>query len=624
MTRRPAYFLLALLLPFLLLGGLEWGLRLLGYGVDFPLFIEEEMAPSYLVVNPQLIKRYFGKDYSNPFQLRASSVYFRKEKPAGGIRIFVQGASTAAGFPFGYGASLSGMLGQRLQRSFPDRDVEVVDTAVTAVTSYTLLDVADEIIAQQPDAVVIYAGHNEYIGIMGIASSLGAGTALTGRFSRPLNLAYLQLRQSRVLQLLEDLYHLPHRWRRETGGGSTDSLLALAARAPTIPYGSRIYRLGEAQFRNNLSALLRRYQEAGVKVFIGTLVSNLRDRPPFRSLPPAETAGRSAWLKYNQQALTAFQSGDFPRAEALLLQALELDKNSAAVHFKLARLYEAKGDYAQAHRFYVKAKDLDQLRFRAPSVFNEIIRELATQYDATIVEVEDRFRQHSPHGLVGDQLFMEHLHPTVDGFFLLADSYYEALLESGMLDEPLVTLPDAVARREIPLTRAEEYKGYFQIRAMTIGFPFQDQPAQLPPPVLDSFEKRLGYQLFKQTVSWEDFIETQWNYYKKKGDEERAAKVLFLLADALPFLSPYQYYAGVQMMQQGRLLEARRYLQRALSRDPDNVEYLLRSSQLELNLAHYPKAEALLRKVLVVEPHNRVAQGWLRRLDLMKKEGGEQ
>ena len=43
---------------------------------------------------------------------------------------------------------------------------------MAAVTSYVLLDFADEIIAQQPDAVVIYTGHNEYLGIGGVGSSL--------------------------------------------------------------------------------------------------------------------------------------------------------------------------------------------------------------------------------------------------------------------------------------------------------------------------------------------------------------------------------------------------------------------------------------------------------------------
>ena len=42
---------------------------------------------------------------------------------------------------------------------------------MAAVSSYVLLDFADEIIAQQPDAVMIYAGHNEYLGIGGVGSS---------------------------------------------------------------------------------------------------------------------------------------------------------------------------------------------------------------------------------------------------------------------------------------------------------------------------------------------------------------------------------------------------------------------------------------------------------------------
>ena len=52
------------------------------------------------------------------------------------------------------------MLEGRIRASQPTRYVEVINTAMSAVNSYTLLDFADEIIAQNPDAVLIYAGHN--------------------------------------------------------------------------------------------------------------------------------------------------------------------------------------------------------------------------------------------------------------------------------------------------------------------------------------------------------------------------------------------------------------------------------------------------------------------------------
>ena len=38
------------------------------------------------------------------------------EKRPGTFRVFVQGGSTAEGYPYGYGASPAGMLQQRLQR----------------------------------------------------------------------------------------------------------------------------------------------------------------------------------------------------------------------------------------------------------------------------------------------------------------------------------------------------------------------------------------------------------------------------------------------------------------------------------------------------------------------------
>lgn len=81
---------------------------------------------------------------------------------------------------------------------FRQRRIEVVTTAVSAVTSYTLLDFVDEIIEQSPDAVVIYAGHNEYVGLLGV----GSGSSIA---RRPAVIwTILRVRQSsRVFQLLE-------------------------------------------------------------------------------------------------------------------------------------------------------------------------------------------------------------------------------------------------------------------------------------------------------------------------------------------------------------------------------------------------------------------------------------
>ncbi|MDH3589474.1 MAG: SGNH/GDSL hydrolase family protein, partial [Gammaproteobacteria bacterium] len=177
-TDRPTrhkwlFTLIAWSIPLLFLAMAEGALRLGGYGDDYDLFVRLKQKPQYLLPNPDVVKRFFNDPDDAP-TVSADTGYFLADKPDNGLRIVVQGGSSAAGFPYGKNASPAGMLQQRLSRSFPDRTVEVILTAMSAINSYSLLDFADEIIAQQPDAIVIYAGHNEFIGILGVGSSLGS------------------------------------------------------------------------------------------------------------------------------------------------------------------------------------------------------------------------------------------------------------------------------------------------------------------------------------------------------------------------------------------------------------------------------------------------------------------
>jgi hypothetical protein len=94
------------------------------------------------------------------------------------------------------------MLGDRLEATHPYSDIEVVSTAMAAVNSYTLLDFVDEIIEQKPDLILIYAGHNEYLGIMGVGSAFAAKG---GRFA---TLMHLKLKDWRLYQLLQKFYSL--------------------------------------------------------------------------------------------------------------------------------------------------------------------------------------------------------------------------------------------------------------------------------------------------------------------------------------------------------------------------------------------------------------------------------
>ena len=47
---------------------------------------------------------------------------------------------------------------------------------MAATNSYTVADVASDVIDQRPDAVIFYGGHNEYYGALGAGSTESLGS----------------------------------------------------------------------------------------------------------------------------------------------------------------------------------------------------------------------------------------------------------------------------------------------------------------------------------------------------------------------------------------------------------------------------------------------------------------
>ena len=116
---------IALTIPFIFFLIIEILLRLFSYGSDFPLFVQDPNDANYLHMNYEVTKRYFSND---EFATTGHYNLFLKNKTSNTFRIFVQGESSAAGFPFDHGGSFHFMLEKRLQETFPDKNIEIINT----------------------------------------------------------------------------------------------------------------------------------------------------------------------------------------------------------------------------------------------------------------------------------------------------------------------------------------------------------------------------------------------------------------------------------------------------------------------------------------------------------------
>ncbi|MBN1894667.1 tetratricopeptide repeat protein [bacterium] len=449
--KKTLFTVLTVLIPVIFLLLIEIVLRLAHYGGDQRLFVSAPREVSkYMMLNNKVGSRYFFMQKTLPTPPKD---LFLKNKPANGYRLFVLGGSTTAGFPYEGNIMFSRILQHRLAEAFPDRTVEVVNTAMSAVCSYTFLDFMDEILKQKPDGILFYAGHNEFYGALGVAS-----TESLGKFPGFVK-TYLGLRRFRIFLLMRDLTgrirllfnkSLSRRLKEDP----TATLMERIVSDQAIPLNSRMYELGRKQFTLNLRGILSKAGKAGVPVMLSELVSNVKDQAPFISqksdtLPPAADV------------------------------------------FTQARAEESAGRFRHAGSLYRRAKDLDALRFRATEEFNRIIHEAAVSFSLPVVGMKQVFEQASLNGLIGDSLMTDHLHPNIRGYFYMADAFFNTMRENGWMSRNWASGPvhsDDVFIRSWGITRMDSVYADLAISYLKGSWPFK--PRSEVNRALEKFERK--------------------------------------------------------------------------------------------------------------------------------------
>jgi len=501
--RYRIFLVLTLAFPFFVFSMLELGLRAIDYGINLDLFVPAEEGYSdkdLLMVNPDVAHRYFSQSTSTP---RPPHELFLKEKPENGYRIFMLGGSTTAGWPFPNNAMSSRVLNIRLSDAFPDLYVEVINTGIAAINSHTLLDFMDEILDQEPDAILIYAGHNEFYGALGAGSteSLG-GMRWFIRF-------YLTMLDFKTVQWLRDSFNDLKRWMarnvsEKDGNHKYPTLMGEMIGEQNIPYRGPIYLRAKEQFQANLRDILRLAKEAGLPVLMSELVSNLRDIQPFVSTETVE----------------------FEQADVVFQQAKKLEEN---------------GEYESALESYYRAKDLDGLRFRASEEFNEVIRNTAAEYQVPVVPMKAYFEGASPNNLIGFNLMLEHLHPNADGYILMADAFFDSLRQHRFIDANWKTKklkPATFYAERWPVTEYDRALAKIRIIRLMDSWPFRppsDPGTAYRDFVPNSAAEELAYKTTRGDIGFIDGHIQMAKYYEAAGEVQLAYREFEALIRSAPF-----------------------------------------------------------------------------------------
>jgi tetratricopeptide (TPR) repeat protein len=590
-----------------LIGVLELTLRVVWKGGAVPVFVAAPAGMGdYLIPNPKLAQRYFTTQANPPAPLFQP---FAAHKPANGFRVFVMGASTAAGFPWPPTGTYSRLLQDVLRDAMPGDSVEVVNLAIAATNTYAMLDQVDAVIAQHPDAILIYSGQNEYYGALGVGSTQSVGSW------PPLVRSYLWLERFRTFMLLRDgVARMRQAFSKPSDNAQqAASFMEVVVGNQKIVLGGSAYQAGVRQFRGNLTRILARFRDARVPVFISSIATNERDMHPFASPTNALPGGADAVYDSAQAA-------------------------------------DARGDSVSARGLYVKARDLDVIRFHAPSEFNDVIRSVAKDEGAAYVPVVEAFRAASPEGIIGHNLILEHLHPNQAGIALIAHEFWNSMdssasLGRGMHADSVKPWASYVAGME--LTPFDYRMVAHTVKTLSLRWPFV--------PVARNTDYRGTYRPIDATdtlafmasagLSWAQAKTELGQSYEKRGFPDSAVAEYRGLIRDLPEATPPYEFAARALLQMADTAQAVRYLNEAYAIHPSPyaayalgmvatkskdyqhaVDYLTQAAELEpgsaeiwyqLSIAHtnvrdIQGARAAAMQAARIQPDLPGLAGWLK------------
>lgn len=416
-VRRPQWATLvavSVLVPLVLLAIIEVGLRVAGVGYNIDLLV-----PCTVRGTPaSCYNLFFAAPYFPAGMVQTPRLYsIPATKPPGTFRIFVLGESAAMGDPdsaYGFSRYLEVMLRAR----YPSMKFEVVNTGSVAINSHVVLPIAEGLANQRPDVFIIYSGNNEVVG------PYGPGTVLTSSaMSMPVVRSSMFYHSTRIGQFITRLGTQKQEWRGMS--------MFLDKQVPaTSPLMKQVY----ANYEQNLRETIAVGRKAGAKIIVSTVATNIRDCAPFASLhknglKADELSSWSGLVQQGDQLETANSPAD---ALKQYISAAKIDDDYAEIEFRIARSLSAMGDYKSAREHFLRARDLDALRFRADSRINEINRSAPAAFaeGVSLVDAEKILSDASPGGAIGSDFVYEHVHLTPEGNYLLARAMFQQVAKN--------------------------------------------------------------------------------------------------------------------------------------------------------------------------------------------------
>ncbi len=554
-------FFLIFAAPVILLSLLEVSLRILAPGEPTSFFIQDQLSDGTPVWRANFLAavRFFPGNLAR----KPLAEFFPVNKSPNAFRVFILGESAARG-EFLADFSFARMLQAALQRQYPEKKIEVINTGIPAINSWVIREIAAEIVNYQPDLVIVYAGHNEFIG------PYGPGSIFSGQRSR--NMAKLGIFASslRMVQILKSV------------NASSESIagwrgLDMFSHINIEP-GNPAIQQTEENWRLNLDDTLQILKENSVKTIVCSVPVNAIDCSPFSSKSAGEDFEKIVTIMgdlYREKEWDQIEQTFNANSSSLATHALA---NWLVAHARLNL-----GKLAEARESFDKALNLDCFKVRASASFNIASRQAAEGAKALFIDLSAKFAEAGKSGLAGIDLVYDHVHLTETGHYLAA----------RYLFDEIVKIIDANSSGRI----FPEFKEICEL----MGFTDNDRIFHLTQAMAAAGVSPLNRQFSNQQTR------------QHLIDQLNEIRINFNLADSIHQttqaieLFPESARLAARLAQMyistGNPEEAKAYFNRSLEKNPFDIDVINNLGTVFQNSGQYDKAVELFTRAIKLAPN---------------------
>ncbi|MBI1357388.1 MAG: tetratricopeptide repeat protein [Acidobacteria bacterium] len=517
---------------------------------------------------------------------------FPVKKPEGTFRIFSVGGSTTYGRPYDDKLSFSGWLRELLPAADPIRRWEVINAGGVSYASYRVAAVMEELAQYDPDLFLIYSGHNEFLErrtYEGLIDAPETVTALGGLLSR----TRIYSAGARLLDAAPK-----RKADEELLAEEVDTMLAHSVGPEDYERNDEFRSQVLAHYRFNLRRMVDIARAAGAEAVLITPASNWKDCSPFKNqsrdgLSPQDAAQAE---RLRREGARLRQAGEAAESLAALDEALALDDRYAETYYERGRALLALDRPAEAKASFERALDEDVCPLRAFPAMTQIVRDVARQTGAPLVDFDAYVQSREDDGIPGSKQFLDHVHLNVDGYRELALLLVDELEREGRLTKAPGWDESAIAavrvRVEAGLDRKERAQA---LKNLSRVFGWAGKMEE---------SARIAEQALDELGSDPDAFNTLGRTAAAAGRRDEAIDWFRKALAVDPSHPDANTNLGAELFAQGKIEEAIPHFQASLRANPDYGE-----AHLDMGLAlsargDAPGAERHFRLALKADPRS--------------------